>query len=88
MQKEDIRVGDVLKIRQWDDMADEFGTLDLMGSIYIKVDQSFFVPAMKYLCGKIFTVKKIFVTPYYNIESEEGIELEKPAWGGLSLPVC
>lgn len=43
----DISVGDIVRIRQWDDMAAEFG-IDAWGDINCMHS---FVPAMKYYCG-------------------------------------
>lgn len=48
-------VGDVLQIRQWDDMVEEFG-LDINGNIETP---SSFTTGMKYLCGKKFTVAHV-----------------------------
>lgn len=45
-------VGDVLQIRQWDDMVAEFG-VDESGSIEVP---HHFVPEMRGLCGQRFTV--------------------------------
>lgn len=55
MRLEDIHVGDVLRIREWDDMKSEFG-LDFFGGIDCLAG---FAPEMEYLCGKVFTVDHI-----------------------------
>lgn len=58
MRLEDIHVGDVLRIRQWDDMEAEFGVNSCGG-----VDSfPFFFSNMKYLCGETFTVANISPT--------------------------
>lgn len=58
MNHTDIHVGDILRIRDWDDMVAEFGV-----NSYGCVD-SFpgFTPSMKYLCGETFTVANISPT--------------------------
>lgn len=68
MREEEIRVGDRLRIREWDDMAAEFGIRD--GEIQCDAT---FVQGMKRLCGMPFTVKDIRGTERYysRYESEE-----------------
>ena len=55
MRDEDIHMGDILLVRQWDDMVREFGT-DANGYINTRYG---FRPDIKYLCGKQFRVMKI-----------------------------
>lgn len=50
----DFNVGDKVIIRQWDDMEREFG---LTGNA-INCD-CLFVPSMKSICGKVFTITQI-----------------------------
>ena len=52
----DFKVGELVKIRQWTDMVSEFG-LDDRG--FIKCF-CYFVPCMKFLCGKYAVIKYIF----------------------------
>lgn len=59
-------VGDVLRVRQWDDMVEEFGV-----SGKDIPCEGVFVSEMKYMCGKIFTVAEIC---YGNYHSKEGFE--------------
>ena len=66
MVKQKFEIGDILRIRQWDDMADEFGIIG--DTIECKFG---FTPAMRYLCGQKFTVKEIYDGEF---QSEEGIE--------------
>jgi len=54
MKKEDIVIGTTYRIREWDDMAQEFG-LDSMGNIPVNEDTSF-LKEMKCLCGQLHTV--------------------------------
>nr|DAF72318.1 MAG TPA: ubiquitin ligase [Caudoviricetes sp.] len=49
-----FKVGDKVKIRQWNNMVEEFG-LDAYGNI--KTRGHTFSKGMKYLCGKIATIK-------------------------------
>lgn len=67
MKDEDIHIGDVLRIRQWDDMVDEFG-LKPSGDIGCG---GVFVKNMKCLCGKQFTVSSV---EYGNYRSDERVE--------------
>lgn len=55
MKDSEIHVGDVLQVREWDDMVSEFGT-DANGYINTRYG---FRPDIKYLCGKQFRVMKI-----------------------------
>ena len=56
MRVEDINVGDRLVIREWDDMAEEYG---MVGN---SIDVPYrFTLAMKHLCGIAFTVESVSV---------------------------
>ncbi len=70
------KVGDELRIREWNDMEAEFG-LDQCGNI-----QGFpgFAKSMRYLCGSEFTVSKIVGdSKYYSIEKIEYTRPGNPA---------
>ena len=57
MKLEDIRVGDRVRFRQWDDMAEEFGFEDEEGN---RIDCLLtFTDAMRFLCGMTFTVSEV-----------------------------
>lgn len=63
------KVGDKVKIRQWDDMASEF---DVDASGYIELPGIFFTNEMKKFCGKIVTIQEQCVDiidddEYYDI---------------------
>jgi len=66
-----FKVGDVLQIRQWDDMSAEFGEcggfIGCLGGFY---------DYMRHLCGEIFTVKEIRRSSYAadRYISVEGVE--------------
>lgn len=67
MELKDIHIGDVLQVREWDDMAEEYGMDEdeiLVPNIFIK--------NMCYLCGQTFTVSSI--DEYGGIHSAERIE--------------
>lgn len=49
MKFEDIHIGDAVRIRQYEDMAQEFGDPENVGFVY----------GMRYLCGQVFTVSDI-----------------------------
>lgn len=75
MRDDEIHIGDVLQIRQWEDMKEEFG-LEREGGILLVPS---FSRKMRYLCGTQFTVKNI----YKDIcgicyRSFEGGENERP----------
>lgn len=73
MRDEDIHIGDVLRIRQWDDMANEFG-VNALGSIDCRCC---FTTEMIHMCGKQFTVSNIYEDygeTIYN--SMEGVEYD------------
>lgn len=74
MRLEDIRVGDVLRIRDWDDMALEFGEKDGNQGKIILTYLACFITPMKYLCGRTFTVSDI--SPDGFLSSFEGHELK------------
>lgn len=63
MCDKDIHIGDILRIRQWNDMVNEYGTTDWNEDYYycmIQVNPRIkFWRKMKYICGKTFTVSEI-----------------------------
>ena len=63
----EYKVGDELRIREWDDMANEFG---LNGSGNIKILPAF-TKSMEYLCGEKFTVSRIVGSCYFSFEEIE-----------------
>lgn len=73
MRDEDIRVGDVLRIRRWEDMEAEFGLTE-DGEIPC-VDT--FTPYMRDLCGMTFTVRS--VNTYDNLNND--YEAKEPGFG-------
>lgn len=62
------KVGDKVKIRQWDDMEKEFG-LNNWGSINCKNES--FVTDMKKFCGKIVTINNVNANDGFNIKEDE-----------------
>ena len=70
-----FQVGDVCRIRQWDDMAAEFGGGRGGDSICCKFS---FPEKMRYLCGQRFTVRDRTMGAY---RSEEGVEDTRPGAG-------
>lgn len=62
-----FEVGDVLRVRSWEDMEQEFG---LHNSTSISCE-FYFTPRMKYMCGKEFIVREIINDAY---RSDSGIE--------------
>lgn len=78
------KIGDKLRIRQWDDMVAEFG-FDLGGNI----DCCFrFTPSMRRLCGSEFTVYRIDGTGgAAAYKSEEGVESQFSISADMLEPV-
>ena len=71
-EKPKFKVGELVRIRQWDDMVKEFGTKDT-GSVICKC---YFTVAMKPLCGKYAEIKDlraddIVFLRFFNCEKEE-----------------
>lgn len=74
MRDSDIHVGDVLKVKMWEDISHEY-VIDECGNVVIPNEYRF-IPAMKHLCGKALTVKEKRVTVrgcmrYYSAENVE-----------------
>ena len=59
------KVGDKVRVREWDDMAKEFGSNEVV--IFCKHS---FVDCMKPLCGKVFTVIEVGDTRSYGLDGE------------------
>ena len=60
------KVGDKVRVRQWDDMAREF-RVNKYGNI--DVGNILFSKAMKRYCGKVLTIDYIFNNRYYVEEA-------------------
>ena len=89
MRDEDIHIGDMLRVREWDDMQREFGTIVAQGAEAIHTRAWAFIDTMFPLCGKVFTVRKVVPTTsalcYRSEENEEGgymitAEMLEPAY--------
>lgn len=61
VKDEDIHIGDVLRVRQWEDMVSEYGMTDDEDYYYcaIKLNNDVkFLKKMAHLCGQVFTVSE------------------------------
>lgn len=72
MRDGDIYKGDILKVREWDNMVAEYGE----GEHIIIPGECWFLSIMKHLCGKTFTVIDMRQTfedcmQYYSLENVE-----------------
>lgn len=82
MLDKDIHVGDVVRVRQWNDMAKEFGVYN-DGNIYIDSKQTCFLAGYKELCGEIGTVaRKWYYAPEhrYIYKFKEDKFFSTPSW--------
>ncbi len=71
IKKEELKVGDRVVIREWDDMAQEFG-VNAFGSIKCN---NFFTERMKKYCGKVARIIATFTsTDSFKLEFEDGKE--------------
>lgn len=70
------KVGDELRIREWDDMVSEFG-MSSWGNIMCK---NSFNEEMRYLCGNEFTVSKIINGDYFSVENIERTRQHEEYW--------
>ena len=63
MRDEEIHIGDIVRIREWDDMANEYyiAANDILGGdIIIEQKITRFSTQMKKYCGGIFTVAELY----------------------------
>ena len=63
VKDDDIHVGDIVRVRQWDDMENEYYNVanDILGGdIIIEQKITCFSTQMKKYCGGIFTVAEIY----------------------------
>lgn len=67
--KNRFKVGDRVRIRQWDDMVKEFGLIDGYSIPFTKTCKTMFVDDMKHLCGRTAIITSI------NYDTEE-VELD------------
>lgn len=73
MEDIDIHIGDVLRIRSWEDMITEFEVDEDEEILY---DGVWFLTDMRGLCGRIFTVSNIEGDDEmgYDYQSVQGVE--------------
>ena len=78
VKDKDIHIGDIVRVRQWDDMANEFRCI-LDFSIEITKKRTRFTNHMKKYCGKVFTVSEAYMSNgisigyKFNDEDNSGI---------------
>lgn len=74
-----FRIGQCVRIRQWDDMLKEFGCNDF--GIRCKAT---FIPEMRYLCGQEFTIEEIrsngIVTFVENEDFKYSLDMIEPLY--------
>ena len=61
------KIGDKVRVRQWDDMAKEFG--ESFGSI--DIPHFYFSRSMEKYCGEVVTIEKAYTCSYHIKEDEE-----------------
>ncbi len=64
---ERLKVGDIVEVKTWDELAKEFG-IDFTGAI---THEFGFVKSMKKFCGKKLRIEKIDIDTFY-LEDGEG----------------
>lgn len=81
-----FRVGDVVRVRDWDEMKDEFG-LDPIGDILCKFR---FTTSMKRLCGNIYHISQVEATERSDERDTQVWLEEKPMFlsGSRSYTWC
>jgi len=63
-----FKVGDKVKVKQWEDMEREFG-LNENGNIKTHIK---FIPDMRRFCGQVVTIARVHRNKYYLIEEDTG----------------
>lgn len=64
-----LKVGNTVKIRQWDDMANEYGIKDNR----IESKKFIILPSMKEHCGQTMTIKSVFYDETFLCEGNKGL---------------
>lgn len=67
------KVGDKVRVRQWDDMKREFG--ECLGAIDTPL--CLFVSSMKVYCGLVYEIAKVYGCYYYELKSNEKPDIKK-----------
>jgi len=57
---DELKIGNPVKVREWDEMIANEGNLDKEGFIYFETAHLYFVPEMKKFCGNTYKVNCIF----------------------------
>lgn len=61
MRDEDIHIGDMVRVRQWYDLANEYGE-NCYYDIPIYAKRTRFTTYMKKFCGNVFTVSEAYLS--------------------------
>ena len=57
---DELKIGNPVKVREWDEMIANEGNLDKEGFIYFETAHLYFVPEMKKFCGNTYKVNGNF----------------------------
>ena len=64
-----FQIGDELRIRSWEDMAEEFGVTE---QNFIRCSEGIvFISSMRHMCGKRFVVRSINNNRYKSVDNVE-----------------
>lgn len=66
-----IKVGDKFKVRQWEDMEEEYGTINDNDESAIDCECTFIDKMIEY-CGTIVTISSINGNNHYIIDEDDG----------------
>ena len=77
----EFSIGDVVIIRDYNDMVEEYGA-DSDGDIFC--DGTYFLDEMKYLCGNAFTISDIDGDQVY-FEDIDGFDVDEESLDGYAI---
>ena len=83
MKIEDIVVGELVRVREWDDIAEEArenGGYEDEDSIYLKQDECYFVDPMRFLCGQVFMVEDISYVNDFGVSVHKVLLSQDGKW--------
>lgn len=71
----EFKVGDICRVREWDEMLKLDGSTGVDGRIHLPNKAVCFIKEMRHLCGQTFTIREVTdyngVSRYYSLEGIE-----------------
>ena len=63
--------GEIIKIREWKDMVNEFGTMETPSGVVAVRCECYFTTDMKFMCGNDYKIKRVTDKGNYELHGND-----------------